>query len=208
MIEDYLQRFDRWTAGTPEHRRRLHAELEAHLRDAERAGELDGALARLGTPRQAAGAFARGRPFRPASLPERAAAAAFDALTVFALFLAAYLISQRASVGGPGQGMVDALTIAGYAWWGIGLPLVEWLSGRTPGKALVGLRVVTDDGTAPSLAQVALRRSTLFFLMAPFGVVDCAFALRDQERRRAVDVAAGTVVVSDGHAVTSAGVAA
>lgn len=73
--------------------------------------------------------------------------------------------------------------------------LTEWLTGRTVGKALFGLVVVTDDGAplglAPSLARNALR------LVDGLGYWSVAVAviLYRGDGKRLGDAAAGTLVV-------------
>jgi uncharacterized RDD family membrane protein YckC len=52
------------------------------------------------------------------------------------------------------------LLVLGGLWWFVILPLLEWWVGRTAGKAVLGLRVLAEDGTAPSFGQIVARRLT------------------------------------------------
>jgi uncharacterized RDD family membrane protein YckC len=60
----------------------------------------------------------------------------------------------------------------------------------------MGLRVVTEEGTAPSFGQVVVRRLTLVF-SGPLQLIDWAFALFDDRRQRAVEKLAHTMVIQD-----------
>ncbi|MGI8709193.1 MAG: RDD family protein [Actinomycetota bacterium] len=81
-------------------------------------------------------------------------------------------------------------------WWTFGLTLMEWRFGRTPGKAMLHLRAVSEDGTALSFGQAVVRRLTLVF-SGPLQLIDWAFALFDPRRQRAVEKLAHTLVIHD-----------
>ncbi len=73
----------------------------------------------------------------------------------------------------------------------------EWLmSGRTPGKAVVSLRVVREDGAPATLPDLVLRNLLrgVDYLPGLFGVA-LASMLLDRKLRRVGDLVAGTVVV-------------
>jgi uncharacterized RDD family membrane protein YckC len=196
VIDTYVKDFSRWTVGSREHRETLMRELEAHLREAQEAGQLEEALERFGSPREAARVFSEGHPLQPAPLSRRLAAAAADLLPVEALLLLGYW-----QPGWPGSVyplVTTRLVFIALAilWWNFVLPLSEWLTGSSPGKRLFGLRVVSDDGTALSAGQAFLRRVPVF-LAFPLLVVDLPTALVDGRHRRAFDRVAGTLVVAD-----------
>lgn len=73
-----------------------------------------------------------------------------------------------------------------------------FMGGRTPGKAIVGLRVVSEDGTPATLAQVAIRNLLRIIDSLPsfYGAGIVAIFV-DRRHRRLGDLAAGTVVVRD-----------
>lgn len=73
---------------------------------------------------------------------------------------------------------------------------MEWRYGRTPGKAMLGLRAVSEEGTALSFGQAVVRRLTLVF-SGPLQLIDWAFALFDPRRQRAVEKLAHTIVIQD-----------
>ncbi|MGH2807916.1 MAG: RDD family protein [Actinomycetota bacterium] len=207
--KSYVDEFERWTTGPAERRTTVRAELEEHLLEAEGAGELESALDRLGTPRDAARAFATGYQLRPAPLLRRAVAALVDIAVTAAIFLAGLLVFSQ---GGSGDSVVRIVSyetraeisavgfligLSAFAWWVVGLTLCEWRYQRTPGKALMGLRVTSDDGLAPSFWQVVVRRLTLVF-SGPLQIIDWVFALFDKRRQRAIEKLARTIVVYDG----------
>ena len=206
MIEAYLDRVERWIAGPKSRKAQIRAEIEAHLRGAERAGDVEAAITRLGEPREAARAFSEGYSLTIAPLSKRIPAALVDlVLFVFLLTAAGALIALVASttVDGDGRGpdflataVAVIATVGAILWWAVGLTLVEWKTNRTPGKAVFGLRVVAESGTAPSFGQIVLRRLTLIF-SGPLQIVDWCFVFFNPKRQRAFDILARTIVVED-----------
>ena len=217
MNQNYLREFERWTAGPRERRDALSAEFAEHLREAEAAGELGSALTRLGPPRDAAKAFAEGRDLKPAPLVRRIVAFLID-LAIPLLVVAITIAIGTALGSGDEADRLDAfftdlseemavtwglLEIGGAllvglagAWWVLGLTLMEWRYGRTPGKAITSLRVVTEDGIALNFGQAIVRRLTLVF-SGPLQLIDWAFALFNPRRQRAVEKLAQTMVIQD-----------
>lgn len=202
MIEQYLDEFTRWTAGGETRRKQLRDELQAHLRAAEQAGELKETMERMGTAREAAKTFGRGYAPPPAHLGKRIAAFLIDVVSTAALAVGAvglgtwaFGTSDASHQAWPIVAMVIPVVVLAVAWWPIVLTLAEWRFGKTLGKALMGLEVITEDGTAPSFGQVVLRRLTLVF-SGPLQILDWGFALFNDRRQRALDRLARTVVVS------------
>ncbi|HEU4867190.1 MAG TPA: RDD family protein [Actinomycetota bacterium] len=216
MNENYLNEFQRWTAGPKERREALSAEFSEHLQAADAAGELGSTLERLGPPRDAAKAFAAGHSLRPAPLPRRVVAALIDvaipigavlALVAIGTFLSSEnaglfaefgrdVAAEREPTWGLAQSLGALVAVLAMTWWVVGLTVMEWKFGRGPGKAAMGLRVVTEEGIAPSFGQVVVRRLTLVF-SGPLQLIDWAFALFDPRRQRAVEKLAHTMVIQD-----------
>jgi len=87
----------------------------------------------------------------------------------------------------------------GAAWLGLA---VAWqflgnLSGGTPGKRLLGLRVVTEGGEPPGAAR-ALARAAGWLLSTPLANFGFLVALFHPRTRALHDVLAGTYVVESG----------
>lgn len=218
MNENYLKEFERWTSGPKPRRAALSAEFAEHVREAEAAGELGSTLERLGPPRDAAKAFAAGHSLRPAPLGRRIAAALVDIAIPILVLLGVSAAAALILAGDPGrvlaqfagdvaaerdpewgdtvQAIAAFTAVLGMMWWVVGLTVMEWRVGRGPGKAMMGLRVVTEEGIAPTFGQVVIRRLTLVF-SGPLQLIDWAFALFDPRRQRAVEKLAHTMVIQD-----------
>lgn len=85
--------------------------------------------------------------------------------------------------------------------WGYFL-FFEWLwQGQTPGKRLMGIRVLGREGTSPSFFQSAVRNLVRSVDALPtFGLIPCyglgfAVCAANSDSRRLGDLAAGTLVV-------------
>ena len=61
MTEQFLRDFEACLIGSRAEKAEWVAELSAHLEQAAEAGDLEGALARLGSPKEAAAAFRSSR---------------------------------------------------------------------------------------------------------------------------------------------------
>ncbi len=129
---------------------------------------------------------------RPAGLVARALAFAIDLLIRGALL--AVLFAVLALLGQFGMGLGTILLFL-LTWWY--MVLFEVLNqGRSPGKQLMGLRVIHDDGTPIGWAASLTRNLLRFVDMLPFaytlGILSC---LNHPAFKRLGDIAAGTLVV-------------
>ncbi len=212
--DEYLFQFERWVGGSKQRKTRARAELDEHLDGAEQAGDLDSALKRLGDPRNAARDFTSGYTLSPAPLLRRFIAVFIDLLVLailigFGLAAGTWVPSRDDAIfpedlvlefGGENWYMTSfggvgiTLLALGGLWWIVILPLLEWRTGRTLGKAASGLRVYAEDGTAPSFGQIVVRRLSLIF-SGPLQIFDWGFVFFNVKRQRAFDVLAKTVVV-------------
>ena len=217
--DEYLFQFERWVGGSKHRKTRARAELDEHLDGAEQAGELDSALKRLGEPRSAARDFTSGYTLSPAPLPRRFIAVFID-LLVLAILIGVGLaagtwVPSRENAIFPEDLVLEfsgenwyltsfgavgiTLLALGGLWWIVILPLLEWRTGRTLGKAALGLRVYAEDGTAPSFGQIVVRRLSLIF-SGPLQIFDWGFVFFNVKRQRAFDVLAKTFVVIENNA--------
>jgi uncharacterized RDD family membrane protein YckC len=130
----------------------------------------------------------------------RALAWTVDLLLRIALVLAAYILASQLGHGGLGVVLIAAFFVE---WL-----LPAWLEaawGRTPGKRMLGLMVLNDDGT-PLRWPGALTRNLLRavdFLPLFYGV-GLAAMLLNRDFKRLGDLAAGTVVVYQGEKAAQA----
>lgn len=131
-------------------------------------------------------------PLRPAGLPPRVLAFAFD-LGLRGLVMGILLV-PLALLGNIGIGL-GALLLFLVSWWY--MVLFEVLNqGCSPGKQVMGLRVVQDDGTPVGWSASLIRNLLRFVDMLPFGYLLGAIScLQHPHFKRLGDLAAGTLVI-------------
>lgn len=75
-------------------------------------------------------------------------------------------------------------------------PVLEAITGTTPGKRYAGVRIVTDRGLRPSLGAILVRNLLRLIDSLPtFYVIGLLVAIVDGRARRLGDMAAGTLLV-------------
>jgi len=134
--------------------------------------------------------------FETAGIASRALARVLDALIQAVALLGVVLLA----VNLPGTVAV-VMAIVGVALIVLGYPILcETLTrGRSPGKAALGLRVVTVEG-APVAGRHAFIRSALGivdFLLPPGGLFATISALMSPRGQRFGDLVAGTIVLRE-----------
>src|SRR6266853_321302 len=135
----------------------------------------------------------------------RIAAALCDAAIVVAILLFLFMGSSAlsASAGAQGRwGTLVAVLVALVVFlvvWGYFLLFEALNDGRTPGKRLMGIRVVMDTGHRLTFTAAAVRNlvrvadaQPLFTYLLGFGLV-----LFHSQHKRLGDIVAGTIVVRD-----------
>jgi uncharacterized RDD family membrane protein YckC len=129
---------------------------------------------------------------RPAGMVARSLAFAIDLMIRGAVLGALFFVLGM--LGDFGSGLFMLALFLGT--WGY-MVLFEVLNqGRTPGKRIMGLRVIHDDGTPVGWAASVLRNLLRFVDMLPFGYCVGAFAcLQHPHFKRLGDLAAGTLVI-------------
>jgi uncharacterized RDD family membrane protein YckC len=134
--------------------------------------------------------------FETAGIASRALARALDALIQGVALLALLLlaVNLRGSVG-------VIVAIVGVAAIVLGYPVLCEIAmrGRSPGKAALGLRVVTEDGApvAPLHAFIRSAVGVLDFLVPPGGPVAVVSSLLSPKGQRLGDFLAGTIVLRE-----------
>lgn len=129
---------------------------------------------------------------RPAGVIPRALAYLVDlgirGLLMFALFMLLAFLGQL----GTGLGLLLTFILT---WWY--MVLFEVLNqGRSPGKQMMGLRVVHDDGTPVGWSASLLRNLLRFVDILPFGyTLGLLSCLSSPAFKRLGDLAAGTLVI-------------
>lgn len=133
---------------------------------------------------------------RPAGLVVRSLAYSIDlGIRAVAMGLLLWLLSPT---GNAGIGL-SALLFFMINWWY--MVLFEMFDqGRSPGKRVMGLRVVQDDGTPVSWGGSLIRNLLRFVDMLPFGYAAGAVCcLQHPSFKRLGDLAGGTLVVYHDH---------
>jgi uncharacterized RDD family membrane protein YckC len=139
--------------------------------------------------------------YRVAGLGSRFLAWLVDLFVLVGLDLMGAMIASVLIIGRPGLGTAVMIVWQFVLMWGYFL-FFEWLwHGQTPGKALVGIRVIQWRGTAMNFYQSAIRNlmRVVDSLPAPLplglGLLGFVVAACNRENRRLGDLAADTLVV-------------
>lgn len=121
------------------------------------------------------------------------------ALALFYLFLASLVLlgnlSFRVGPGETAKWFLGGAMPATAIYFLYHLVLEPLMSGRTPGKRMAGLRVLTLDGQVPTTSALLVRNVFRLVDSMPVGyVVGLLFVLFGRRHLRLGDIAAGTVV--------------
>jgi uncharacterized RDD family membrane protein YckC len=133
--------------------------------------------------------------YRVAGLGSRFLAWLVDVGLMVLLTVAGLLVGGVLNVGRFGLGLAVVTLWTFALQWGYFL-FFEWLwHGQTPGKRLVGIRVIDWRGTSVSFGQAAIRNLLRAVDSLPMYGVAFVVAACNREQRRLGDLAANTLVV-------------
>lgn len=139
--------------------------------------------------------------YRVAGLGSRFLAWLIDLLILVGLNFMGVMVGSVLVIGRPGLGRALFIVWNFVVLWGYFL-FFEWLwHGRTPGKALLGIRVIQWRGTEIGFFQAAVRNLLRAVDSLPIplplgpGLVGFVVAACNREQRRLGDLAADTLVV-------------
>jgi uncharacterized membrane protein SpoIIM required for sporulation/uncharacterized RDD family membrane protein YckC len=138
-----------------------------------------------------------------AGLGSRFAALLVDAVLAALLMLLVPLLVllplARADLLPGGLGLVLVVVWVFAVFWGYFLWFEAFRDGRTPGKRLLSIRVVMEDGTPVTFEAAVIRNLLRIVDIQPFPgcLVGGLFMLAGRRSRRLGDLAAGTVVVRE-----------
>lgn len=138
----------------------------------------------------------------------RGVAMAIDSVVWFALFFVATMAvavptgELQSTADGVNAELEGTLgTIAFLTWLALGIgyhTVLEWRSGKTLGKYLVGIRAVEGDGASLSLWSSLVRNLLRVIDWLPlFYVLGIVLLVASDDRERLGDRLAGTAVVRD-----------
>lgn len=202
----YIQEVLRNIHGTAQERSRIETDLSDHLNEAVAAGEpLDNVIRRMGTPVEVAAAFMSQKPMDYAGFWMRAIASVLDMLLIFILAgllmipvigLNQFIPAHPSGIGYV-QGAAVILIILGCVLALLGViilyfPVLEGRFGQTPGKRLLHLRVLKENGLPIGYKDAFLRRLSYY---TEFLLFDGLFIPFTQKKQRALDIVARTVVI-------------
>jgi uncharacterized RDD family membrane protein YckC len=116
-----------------------------------------------------------------------------------ALYLTASATGQMPTAAHMPRAFTSVGALPAFAIYFLYHPILEMLMrGRTPGKRMAGVRIVTRNGGAPSIGALLVRNLFRLIDSLPFlylvGLIVC---LMSEQRVRVGDMAAGTLLVLD-----------
>lgn len=120
-------------------------------------------------------------------------------VTVLLLVVAGAALAAGDALDGPYIGILAglALLVLFVLQWFFLTGLELYTRGQTPGKKLMGLRVVRDDGGALTLVPALLRNLLRLDTIPGAVVLDLALMLWGSSGKRLGDIVAGTVVIEE-----------
>jgi uncharacterized RDD family membrane protein YckC len=192
--DDYVNRvLDMMPTGMPS-RAQIAAELRSHIAERLAHGHsLDEVLRKLGDPATLADSYLAAEPMVSAPFGERVAAKLTDFLCVFSVVIPVAVLLARLDPTGFGPLIFICVTaIGGSISFGAYTMIAEYRQGRTIGKRVRGLRVVTESGARISGGQAIVRQLPMFLQMY---WIDVMFALFTEKSQRAFEMLSKTRVV-------------
>ncbi|MDQ3987114.1 MAG: RDD family protein [Actinomycetota bacterium] len=142
-----------------------------------------------------------------AGLGSRLSAAVIDALIKFALTLAILFTLGGVSASTMDDSNMNYLALAGVilaiflTTFGYDIFFEAFASGRTPGKAALGIRVVREGGRPCGFLAATIRNVMRLVDFLPSGyLIGIVSVLATAKNQRVGDIAAGTIVVRDRNA--------
>lgn len=138
--------------------------------------------------------------FRAAGVASRTLAKGLDLIIQFvalvaAIFIAAFMVFLSEAVA-----VIAIVVLVFLIFYGYPALLETWWDGRTIGKRLFGIKVITTEGGPVRLRHAAIRSMIAtfdFFVPTPGGLVAVTFALLTKRSQRLGDLAAGTIVIRE-----------
>jgi uncharacterized RDD family membrane protein YckC len=217
-IDEYIREVRRGIVASPEKKKKLEEDLRAHFDELRATGMSAGeALGRMGTPDEVAMQFMEETPKEYGGFFTRLLAFFADAGLVAAAIMPVGFFAMLLMVWSTGfidntglqnagdspvrfalaLGSVFIASILLISVMAVGLlyfPFFERIRGATPGKSLLGLHVLKEDGRAIGWKEAFIRRIPFYFEIT---VLDAIFIPFNERRQRAFDMVAKTVVLRE-----------
>jgi uncharacterized RDD family membrane protein YckC len=141
--------------------------------------------------------------FRAAGLGSRTLAKMIDLLIQFFALFATLFIVGAVAFASESAAIVLIIVLLFVVFYGYSTILETWWNGRTIGKRIFNIRVITTEGGPVRFRHAAIRSmigTFDFFFPAPGGLIAVSFALLTKRSQRLGDLAAGTIVIRDRNA--------
>ena len=138
--------------------------------------------------------------FRAAGLGSRTLAKMIDLLIQFFALIVLLFVVGAVAFASESAAIVMIVVFLFVIFYGYSTILETWWNGRTVGKRLFGIRVITTEGGPVRFRHAAIRAmigTFDFFFPAPGGLLAVSFALLTTRSQRLGDLAAGTIVIRD-----------
>jgi uncharacterized RDD family membrane protein YckC len=207
IADQYVQKVMDLIYAPENERTRIEAELKSHLQEGLSGGEdMTTLVERMGDPREVAAEFMSEIPLVYAGFWRRLAAFLVDMIVIIVLAIATAIPVVTLSNWVPRHpsGLLDNLiggalilivllgSNACIAMIFVYFPLLEGRFGRTLGKRIFGLKVLSEDGLPVGYGRAILRRLSFYFQIFP---IDALFIPFNPKRQRGFDILAKTIVV-------------
>lgn len=138
--------------------------------------------------------------FRAAGIASRSLAKGLDLIIQFVALFLAIFVAVFSAIVSEAVAVVTIVVLVFVIFYGYPALLETWWDGRTVGKRLFGIRVITVEGAPVRFRHAAIRSmiSTVdFFFPTPGGLIALFFALLTKRSQRLGDLAAGTIVIRE-----------
>jgi uncharacterized RDD family membrane protein YckC len=198
--DDYIKSVLEYLPANTPLRSQIAMELRAHFAERVEHGRSEAdVLQLLGDPRALAESYLAAVPLIAPGFMTRVGAKLADIFAVgvcaglAALALIAAFDAQR-DLGFAMSIGAMVMFLGGSVLFAVYTVVAEAAYGRTLGKALFGLRVVTESGTRISAGQALVRQLPMFLQIY---MIDVLFALFTKRSQRAFEVLSKTRVVTD-----------
>ncbi len=138
--------------------------------------------------------------FRAAGVASRTLAKGIDLLIQFVALIAAIFLAAFMIIVSEAFAVVTIVITIFLIFYGYSAVLETWWDGKTVGKKLFGIKVITTEGGPVRFRHAAIRSMIAtfdFFFPTPGGLIAVFFALLTKRSQRLGDLAAGTIVIRE-----------
>jgi uncharacterized RDD family membrane protein YckC len=195
-VDDYISSVLNYMPRATPQRAQIATELRGHISERLAFGHpLDEVLRQLGDPVRLAESYLSAVPLVSAPLGHRALAKAIDLVLAAAAMVPicwVVLWLLRLPLETTIPFLFLGILVGGSFLFAIYTIVAEHVSGQTPGKRLLGIRVVRESGARISLGQAIVRQLPVFLQVF---WIDVMFSLFTERKQRAFELLSKTRTV-------------